>query len=532
MVRWEHRSSTAPALAPDSPYDKEGVFTGCLVPNGPQGEENQMTVFYTSVNNLPIHWTMPYVRGCEGLSAAVSKDGGSTWEKVLANPILPEEPNGISVTGWRDPYLAEWDSLDEIVDRRLGLPHTRSLYGIIAGGIKSRGPAIFLYSIPADNLLKWRYMGILLTVPANLSFSQKWGADLGVNWECANFMTLDVPESERSRDFIISGSEGGKERPWIASYHESEDAKLVPKRAVNYSFWVSGSLVSTENGNVSFRTENSGILDHGCFYAPSSFQDPVSGRRILWGWIKEEDIPAAYWNQKGWTGSLSLPRELFVQKISNVIGALHSDLGEITTVTAVRNPTQPVTFDIETLGIRPLAELSSLRVGPPVLLKNISLSPSMDVGEASYFLPLPSSRFELEALIDLRDGCDTVGFHIRHNQDMSTVTTILFLPADEEIRVIRSHSNRSTDISKSEERGALTLFKVKDGNGTVLEPLKLHVFSDGNTLEVYANERFALATVVYTTDPEAIGLTAFVEGRLDSAAFREVRVWTDFKRIS
>jgi beta-fructofuranosidase len=67
-------------FVPDQAYDNEGVFTGCFFPTGPLGEPDQLSIFYSSVNHLPISWDQPYTRGCEGLAMATSKDGGKTCE--------------------------------------------------------------------------------------------------------------------------------------------------------------------------------------------------------------------------------------------------------------------------------------------------------------------------------------------------------------------------------------------------------------------------------------------------------------------
>jgi hypothetical protein len=41
------------------------------------------------------------------------------------------------VTGFRDPHLAPWKILDELWGEE-------ALYSIVAGGIRSYGPAVFL----------------------------------------------------------------------------------------------------------------------------------------------------------------------------------------------------------------------------------------------------------------------------------------------------------------------------------------------------------------------------------------------------
>jgi beta-fructofuranosidase len=61
-----------------------------------------------------------------------------------------------------------------------------------------------------------------------------------------------------------------------------------------------------------FSPQQSGLLDHGAFYAPKSFLTP-DGRRILWGWIQETRSEAEL-ARAGWSGVMSLPRVLSVNQ--------------------------------------------------------------------------------------------------------------------------------------------------------------------------------------------------------------------------
>lgn len=88
---------TQPALKPDQTYDKDGVFTGCLIPHGPHGESDLMTIIYTSVCDPNIHWTLDYRYGSETLSMAVSSDRGLTWKKLDQNPLVEGPPKGVKV---------------------------------------------------------------------------------------------------------------------------------------------------------------------------------------------------------------------------------------------------------------------------------------------------------------------------------------------------------------------------------------------------------------------------------------------------
>ncbi|KAH8691539.1 glycosyl hydrolase [Talaromyces proteolyticus] len=145
LVKWD--VSLTPYLELGTQYDRCGVFSGCLVQPGVTGKDDGMlTYFYTSASDSPIHYTLPYVYGSESLSTATSKDSGKTWQKHHNNPLLPGPPPGITVTGWRDPYVSSWPALSE----SLGIAADSVLFGCISGGIKGKGPTAFLYSIDGN----------------------------------------------------------------------------------------------------------------------------------------------------------------------------------------------------------------------------------------------------------------------------------------------------------------------------------------------------------------------------------------------
>ena len=198
LVSWAVDS--APALSPDAPYDCKGAFTGCMLPC----QDGVLTCVYTSVSALPIHHTLPHPKRCESLSMARSIDGGKTWEKFAGNPILPSEPSGIDVTGWRDPYVSSWPSMASFMD----LPANSTLFGIISGGIRNVTPTTFLYAIDSTDLTKWRYVGPLVDLGHNKRPS-RWSGDLGKNWEVTNFLTLeDEKDPSIKKNFLIMGTEG------------------------------------------------------------------------------------------------------------------------------------------------------------------------------------------------------------------------------------------------------------------------------------------------------------------------------------
>jgi beta-fructofuranosidase len=440
------------------------------------------------------------------LAVATSNDGGCTWQKSVCNPILEGEPEGLAVTGFRDPYLAEWEAMDN-------LRGDKSLYGIISGGISNNGPNAFLYSVAPDNLTKWAYLGPLCDIPSSTKRPSKWRSNLGVNWECVNFMTL---ESETTKlEFLVLGAEGHQEK------HVQD--KDTDSNAVS-TLWVAGGLKSTPTGPI-LAHKMSGVLDSGSFYAAGSYRHPVDGKRIVWGWIKEEELTLARREKKGWTGYMSLPRELFLYEKSNISGTLQTPLHDIPALQLTKQPNG--TSIVRTLGMKPLDNLQGLRKGGPQIWSQIP-------GNHTNF-PLknsPATNWELEAIINVKEDHRRVGFHILHDTTMSRRTTISFSPRDETIDVDKRLSNNEKDICKDPATGSFTLFRARENEVENIEKLHLRVFRDGDVLEVFANDRFALSTTVYTDGAICNGITAFWDGAgNDDVVFDSISLWDDFETV-
>lgn len=511
-IHWEH-NGTKPALRPDQPYDSEGVFTGCFFPGGPKGEKDgQLTVVYSSITALPIHWTIPYTRNCAGLALATSKDGGRTWRKSDLNPILDGEPEGLVVTGYRDPFLVDWPAMD---DARGTDANGKRMYGIVSGGIVDKGPNAFVYEVSPHDLTTWSYLGPLVDVPIGYQRPSHWTGDFGVNWECVNSMTLKDQTSTQETQMLLMGTEGGYKKH---AKPDDEDPHGV------WSLWMGGSLRKTDSG-VRLEPEFTGFLDNGCFYAANSYEHPVTGQRIVWGWIKEEELTLARRESKGWTGYLSLQREIFLFSANNVVGTIGTPLKDIPSFKVLGQT-------VQTLGIRPLPELQNLRQSKPVQWTSIS-DDEMVTGR---LISTKSSNWEMQATIHVRpDVHQRIGFHIRLDDGQSQQTSLYFSPGKEEIVVDRSISNREEDIQKDSQSGPFTLLVSEGADGQQeIETLRLHVFSDGDVLEVFANDRFALSTVVYA-DSRCNGISWFVdsEGPVTGgeAVFESISIWEDLASI-
>ena len=229
LVHWTHLPI---ALAPtQGGPDKDGCFSGCAI-----NHNGAPTLVYTG--------TMPEVQ-----CLATSSDGLLTWVKHPANPVIPTPPEGLQVTGFRDPCV--WREGD-------------AWLMALGSGFQDVGGAILLYR--STDLVAWKYLGPLCVGDK---------AETGHIWECPNFFPLGDKHV-----LIISPVPLKKAIYFVGSYRDHR-----------------------------FAPELSGDVDAGGhLYAPQVFED-MRGRRILFGWLWEGRSKESQ-KEAGWAGVMSLPRVL------------------------------------------------------------------------------------------------------------------------------------------------------------------------------------------------------------------------------
>ncbi|KAJ5281034.1 glycosyl hydrolase [Penicillium angulare] len=502
MIVWQIEDQ--PILSPDNAYDSKGVFTGCFV----QGHNETLNYIYTSVSSLPIHHTIAYRNGCETLSIATSSDRGRIWYKSDKNPILPGAPSGIDVTGWRDPFCAPWPKMSEI----LGLDPKDYLFGIISGGIRDITPTSFLYKVNSKNLSDWEYIGPVANFGLNFRPS-RWSGDLGKNWEVTNFLSLCDEDDPRSKsELLIMGTEGCL----VANIREPH-RNLGPSRPSRGQLWMSGNLwkdEETDSANISY--VSGGHLDHGCLYAANSFFDPRSQKHIIWGWITEEDLCDELRHQQGWSGLLSMPRQIYLKTLHNVVDSLVSDLSSITSVKL--QPEGDGTFAIQTLASEPYQPLvQHLRGSSEVQVSNLGRSSADTSSTMAEFPPenLRTKQWELECSFKISKTCSRVGLSISHSRDHENTTLMTFEPQSETFTIYRpsfSIPDTSMLINSAPEVAPHTLFTMRDlSNGLeCTETLDIRAWRDNSVLEVFVNGRTAISTRLYAAE-ETFGMRFFAE---------------------
>jgi beta-fructofuranosidase len=185
------------------------------------------------------------------------------WQKH-PQPVISAPPDGLQWEGFRDPWV--WQ---EGQAWRMAL----------GSGVRGVGGCVLLYV--SSDLQVWQYQGIFLQGDAQV----REPVDTGTMWECPSFFPL-----------------GDK---WVLLV-----SALAAQGALHTLYFV-GDYVDGHfipDGQAQH-------LDYGagaCFYAPQTFVDE-QGRRLMIGWLREARS-AAEQLRAGWSGAMSLPRELILNE--------------------------------------------------------------------------------------------------------------------------------------------------------------------------------------------------------------------------
>lgn len=504
LVHWTDRGSwkddDAAILYPDGngTYRGLGIFSGTAQPVNLQGEKDgTLLIFYTSVSKLPTNWALPYLQDTETQSLALSKDGGKTWEEYENNPVITtsanEAPMDWNITGFRDPFFEPSPELDAILN--VTEPH---YYAIFGSGIKGVGPRMPLWTAPANNLTDWSFLGAIWEPAANTSLGPVLSTgSYGFNFEVSGWFPL-YDSKGKAHWYINMGSEGGN-----VSFHQS----------AQWSLWNSGIVTRRDNGSAEFTPEIGGVADWGGGYALTSFNDTKHNRRVQYAWIKEDivgDGGIFSARQQGFSGALSLPRELFVHEVANV--TLTDEITRAKTI--AMDEQEDGTYSARTMGIRPLADVvEGLRSGAKKVSWNASTFDSTQILHKQ-----ASAHTEIKATLSSATGA--AGLVINASPDGEEYTNIIYEPSNHTILVERLHSSNIVEFNNVTITGYFYPYTV---SGTQ-EDIEFNIFIDGSIAEIYVNSRFALSARVYPSKECSTGFGVYVaEGT--EATFSSVEAW-------
>ena len=322
MIHWQHEPiAICPTL--EGP-DQDGVFSGSAVL-----DHGKPTVIYTGVAppDSPLEATLRDRRHVwrETQCLAVAQDDELRNWKKLSRPVITAPPEGLKVTGFRDPAM--WREGDRWML-------------IVGSGTRERGGMILLYTSP--DLRHWTYLHPLFEGPPSGKDADN-AVDTGDMWECPDFFPLGTKH-------VLLISTMGK------------------------VLWKVGTYA-----NQRFTPEKEGIVDWGSYYAAKTMLDR-DGNRILWGWIpetrSEADLIIA-----GWAGVMSLPRVLSLSPQNELQMSVVSTAGQPRRLTNLKHTgNRDPEKALESLRIHDLSAELELHLVPSI--EDFTLKVESEAGKA------------------------------------------------------------------------------------------------------------------------------------------------------
>ena len=273
LLHWTHRPA---ALAPDSPCDRDGCFSGSAMTL----EDGRHLLMYTGIVRSGAAWEAPAVQ-----TQNLAFGDGEEYEKYAGNPVLTEAdlPEGGSRYDFRDPKV--WQMPDgsyrALVANDFEQDSASVLSGMTGEPIEGldEGGRMLLYR--SDDLIHWEFVRV---------FAENHGR-LGLMWECPDFFELDG-------QYVLLGSAQDMLSQGL-EYHNG-----------NGTFCLFGDYDPEEER---FTEKYNQAIDYGIdFYAPQTVLTP-DGRRVMIGWMQNWDTCNLRTPSTPWFGQMSLPRELFIR---------------------------------------------------------------------------------------------------------------------------------------------------------------------------------------------------------------------------
>jgi beta-fructofuranosidase len=517
--------------------DPIAVFDGSVIPYGINGTP---TLLYTSVSYLPIQWTIPYTKGSETQSLAITTTGGKNFTKLTEGPVIPGPPFPVTnVTGFRDPFVFQSPQLD-----RAAGSDNDTWYVVISGGIHGEGPSQFLFRQYDADFRDWEYLGQWWHEPANSTWGNgTWAGRWGFNFEVSNVFALDEGGYQPEGEIFTTHGAEWSEIPIIPQVSQFREM-----------LWASGNISTSANGTVKFEPTMAGKIDWGVFaYAAAgkiltanSSASQKSGvdqdRFVQYVWLTgnnfgTSDFPTL---QQGWSGALATVRELAVGKVENVVD---NDLVNETASWRVSDhDTSSSTVTLETLKQTPAREvIAAFKANASRTFTEpgrvIGSSSPSGYGNSSpsdlAFQQSPMSKFFLltttltfptsaRSSSDLQAGLRILSSKHEH-------TDIYYQFSNESLIIDRTNSSAASTnnpgILNNNEAGRLRLFDIAAGNGmSRIESLNLMIVVDNSIVEVYANERFVLSTWVWSWYDASTAIS-FLHSGSESVEFGNVTLW-------
>ncbi|WP_254808567.1 GH32 C-terminal domain-containing protein [Natronosalvus amylolyticus] len=384
--------------------------------------------------------------------ATAESDALTAWDKHDANPVIervPDEPPILETDHWAAEFR------DHCVWFENG-----QWYHLIGTGVQDVGGAVLCYV--GTDLEEWTYLGPMLI--------GDWDG-AGEVWECPELLDL-----------------GDKRLLHVSNYDD-----------VVYFL----GEFDLETG--AFYPESEGLLDYGDYYAPQSMTCS-DGRTLTWGWLPEARNGEAQWDA-GWSGTLSLPREITLGDDDEIRQRPAAELEALRTERLVAE-----SYDLEASDRTPIAvhtaTLAADGAGSDDAITEASDDrPSQATADSATRAMGGPTRLEGRSLeftleVDFTDStADAVEIGVLETEDRRERTGVRI----EREAVVVDRRDTSLEPRTADESQRMPL-ELEDGSCSV------HGFLDGSVLELFANERRCLTSRVYPTREDATGVSLAAHG--------------------
>lgn len=212
--------------------------------------------------------------------------------------------------------------------------------------------------------------------------------------------------------------------------------------------------------NHQFIAQTEGRLVYGdYFYAPQVMRDE-QGRYLMWGWLKEGRSQAAF-EEAGWAGVMSVPIVVSLEPGGD-------------------------------LKLEPVPELKRLRKEHK-RYENLRITP----GDANLLKDVGGDCLEIIAELE-PDQLSQFEFKLRCSPEGEEETGLSYQSHQQHLLLDREHSSLNTQVDRT---ASIIAVKLEPGEG-----LKLHIFLDRSVVEVFVNNRTCLASRIYPTRADSLGL--------------------------
>jgi levanase len=274
-------------------------------------------------------------------------------------------------------------------------------------------------------------------------------------WECPDLFELQVDGTgEKKWVLMISTGANPKTQGSDAEYfigHLTADGKFVNDNAA-------GKVLKTDYGKE--------------FYASMSFANMPDNRRVMMAWMTNWDYPFAF-PTTGWKGELSIPREVRLVKTEEGIRLAQAPIKELQ---SIRN----TIFETQNKIIHPTNASN--------LLKGLS-----------------SGAFEIEAELEIPTNSHTTEFGFQVREGANEKTVVGYKPVENQVFVNRAESGE-TDFSSSFSTVHEAPLKPENKH------IKLNIFVDDSSIEVFANDGKVVISDVIFPDPSSRSMSFYTEG--------------------